>query len=194
MEVGKATEISGIRAVDRYTVRFTLTQPLGHFLALLTMPPAFVLAREEVDKWGADYVSHPVRTGPHLGFNHAQKPFNDVRVRRAFACAILRRQILEAIFNGRGVIARGPIPPGLPGYTATHPPLPHDPSRAKALLAEAGYGTGLEVELLLTPTTANRRIFDVFQASLRGANTELKPCSTRPASCGPVTVAPRQTA
>ncbi len=242
---------------DRHAIQFTLEQPMGHFLALLTMPQAFVLAREEVEKWGADYVSHPVGTGPYvlqewrrqdrivlranpdyfagrpwldgleiriipeastaeaefktgrldvlgvpdatftqwvndakwkpliirgaemnvfyLGFNHRQRPFNDVRVRRAFAYAIPRKQILEAIFNGRGVIAHGPIPPGLPGYSAGIPPLPYDPSRAKALLAEAGLGAGVEAELLLTPTTSNRRIFDVLQASLRGANIELKP-------------------
>lgn len=109
------------------------------------------------------------------GFNHRLKPFNDVRVRRAFAYAIPRKQILESIFTGRRVIAHGPIPPGLPGYSAGIPPLPYDPSKAKALLAEAGYGGGIEAELLLTPTTSNRRIFDVLQASLRGSNIELKP-------------------
>ncbi len=257
MKEGKATEISGIRIPDRYTVRFALDQPLGHFLALLTMPQAFVLPREEVERWGADYVSHPVGTGPfvlqewrrqdrivlranpdyftgrpfldgqeirvipeaataeaefktgrldalgipdatftqwtrdatwrphilrgaemminYLGFNHRQKPFNDVRVRRAFAYAIPRKQILESIFNGRGAIAHGPIPPGLPGYSATIPALPYDPSKAKALLREAGYSEGIEVELLLTPTTGNRRLFDVLQASLRGAGIEVKP-------------------
>jgi peptide/nickel transport system substrate-binding protein/oligopeptide transport system substrate-binding protein len=257
MGAGKATEISGIRAVDTYTVQFNLEQPLGHFLALLTMPQALVLAREEVERWGADYGSHPVGTGPfmlqewrrqdrivlkanpnhfagapylegleiriipeastaeaefktgrldvlgipdatftqwmgdpkwkphimsgaemniyYLAFNHRVKPFNDLRVRRAFAYAIPRKQILEAILNRRGVMAHGPIPPGLPGYSASIPPIPYDPSKAKALLAEAGYGSGLEAEMLLVPTTANRRLFDVLQASLRGANIELKP-------------------
>jgi peptide/nickel transport system substrate-binding protein/oligopeptide transport system substrate-binding protein len=111
----------------------------------------------------------------YLAFNVRHKPFNDVRVRRAVAYAIPRKQILEAIFNGRGVIAHGPIPPGLPGYSANIPPLPTDPSKAKALLREAGYENGIEAELLLTPTTSNRRLFDVLQASLRGAGIELKP-------------------
>lgn len=257
MEEGKAKEISGIRVPDRYTIQFTLEQPLGHFLALLTMPQAFVLPREEVERWGADYVSHPVGSGPfilqewrrqdrlilkanpnyfagrpyldgqeiriipesataeaefktgrldvlgvpdatftqwvndptwkprimkgaemniyYLGFNLKKKPFDDVRVRRAFAYAIPRKQILESIFNGRGAIAHGPIPPGLPGYNAKIPSLPTDPSKAKALLREAGYGDGLEAELLLTPTTDNRRLFDVLQGSLRGVGIELKP-------------------
>ncbi len=257
MMKGETKEISGIRTPDKYTVVITLERPLGHFLSLLTMPQAFILPREEVERWGADYASHPIGTGPftlaewrrqdriilranpnyfagrpyldgqeiriipevstaeaefktgrldvlgvpdatftqwvtdpkwkpnimkgaemniyYLGFNLSLRPFNDVRVRRAFAYAIPRKQILEAIFNGRGVIAHGPIPPGLPGYNAGIASVPYDPSKAKALLREAGYPDGLEAELLLTPTTDNRRLFDVLQASLRGAGVTLKP-------------------
>jgi oligopeptide transport system substrate-binding protein len=104
-----------------------------------------------------------------------KKPFDDVRVRRAVAYAIPRKQILEAILNGQGVIAHGPIPPTLPGYNPKIAALIYDPSKAKALLREAGYGDGFEAELLLTPTTGNRRLFDVLQASLRGVGIELKP-------------------
>lgn len=64
MQDGKASEISGIRAIDRYAVSIALVQPTGHFLALLTMPQAFVMAKEEVERWGPAYVSHPVGTGP----------------------------------------------------------------------------------------------------------------------------------
>lgn len=254
---GQATELSGIRAMGRYQVRFTLLQPVGHFLSLLTMPQAFVLAKEEVERWGDDYASHPVGTGPYIlkewrrqdriileanpnyfagkpylagqeiriipesstaeaefkagrldglgipaatfkewvndprwkpyivkgaemainyfGFNFTRKPFDDIRVRKAFAYAIPRKQILESIFNGAGVIAHGPIPPGLPGYDSTIPPLPYDPSKAKALLAEAGFANGLEAEMLITPTTNNQRLFGIVQAALRGVNINLKP-------------------
>ncbi len=257
MEEGRAKDISGIKVTDPYTIQFTLEQPLGHFLALLTMPQALVLPREEVAKWGDDYGSHPVGSGPfilqewrrqdrlilranpnyfagrpyldgqeiriipesstaeaefktgrldvlsipdatftqwttdptwksrimkgaemnifYLGFNLKKKPFDDVRVRRAVAYAIPRKQILEAILNGQGVIAHGPIPPTLPGYNPKIAALIYDPSKAKALLREAGYGDGFEAELLLTPTTGNRRLFDVLQASLRGVGIELKP-------------------
>ncbi len=254
---GEAKELSGIRTLGPSQVRFTLEQPLGHFLALLTMPQAFVMAKEEVERWGADYVSHPVGTGPfvlkewrrqdriileanpnyfggkpylagqeiriipesstreaefkagrldsmgvptatfqqwvtdpqwkpyitrsaevminYLGFNFKRKPFDDVRVRRAFAYAIPRKQILEQVFNGTGVVAHGPIPPGLPGYNAKIAALPYDPSKAKALLAEAGFANGLDAEMLITPTTNNQRLFGILQAALRGVNINLKP-------------------
>jgi ABC-type transport system substrate-binding protein len=66
-------------------------------------------------------------------------------------------------------------PPSLPGYNAKIAALPYDPAKAKALLREAGYPEGLEVELLLTPTTNNRRLFDVLEASLRGVGITLRP-------------------
>jgi ABC-type transport system substrate-binding protein len=111
----------------------------------------------------------------YLGFNIKKKPFDDVRVRRAIAYAIPRKQILESILNGAGVIAHGPIPPSLQGYNPKIPTLSYDPSKAKALLREAGHENGFEAELLLVPTTGNRRLFDVLQASLRGVGIELKP-------------------
>ena len=43
-------------------------------------------------------------------------PFTDVRVRQAFNYAINKEKLL-ALLNGRGVVARGVLPPGLPGYT-----------------------------------------------------------------------------
>ena len=53
---------------------------------------------------------------------------HDVRVRRAFNYAIDRRKLI-AVMNGRGVVARGVLPPNLPGYdperraaTTTIPP------------------------------------------------------------------------
>ncbi|MGO9264383.1 MAG: ABC transporter substrate-binding protein [Candidatus Binataceae bacterium] len=75
----------------------------------------------------------------YLGMNCRMKPFDDVRVRRAFNYAI-RKPKLTAILNGRGVIAHGVLPPGLPGYDPTIAGYPYDPAKARALLEEAGVG------------------------------------------------------
>ncbi|HZY60093.1 MAG TPA: ABC transporter substrate-binding protein [Candidatus Binataceae bacterium] len=76
-------------------------------------------------------------TTDYLGMNCQMPPFTDVRVRQAFNYAIDKRKLL-ALLNGRGVVARGVLPPGLPGYTPDVAGYPYDPEKARRLLEEAG--------------------------------------------------------
>ena len=71
----------------------------------------------------------------------AYAPFKDVRVRRAVAYAINRPVLVRAIFAGLFTPATGILPPQVPGYHAL-PPIPYDPAKARATLAEAGYPQG----------------------------------------------------
>ena len=61
----KEPEAAGIRALDDYTLEITLTSPFGPFLGLLAMPGAYVVPREEAEKWGKDFSDHPAGTGPY---------------------------------------------------------------------------------------------------------------------------------
>jgi peptide/nickel transport system substrate-binding protein len=72
-------------------------------------------------------------------FNLDRPAFKDARVRRAFAHALNRDFIGEAIWYGYGKPATGPIPPSFPAFYSPDVPLyPYDPKRAIALLDEAG--------------------------------------------------------
>ena len=73
-------------------------------------------------------------------------PFTDVRVRRAFNYAINRHKLI-AMLNGRGVVARGVMPPNLPGYDPDFKGYDYDPAKARALLEEAHLAHGFESEL-----------------------------------------------
>ena len=58
-------EIEGIRAIDRYTVRFTLKEPRPRFDQTLASGDLYgAVAREVVEFYGAEAESHPVGTGP----------------------------------------------------------------------------------------------------------------------------------
>jgi len=54
------TEIAGLQAPDRYTLRIRLTEPDPNFLFYLAMPATGVVAREVAERYGADMGSHPV--------------------------------------------------------------------------------------------------------------------------------------
>ncbi|RPD50382.1 ABC transporter substrate-binding protein [Hymenobacter sediminis] len=51
-------------AVNDSTLRIHLKEPFIPFLGILTMPYAYVVPREAVQKYGKDFREHPVGTGP----------------------------------------------------------------------------------------------------------------------------------
>ena len=59
-------EVEGVKALDRYTLQFTLAEPSPRFhQQLLTDSSAFgVMAREVVEFYGDKIMEHPVGTGP----------------------------------------------------------------------------------------------------------------------------------
>jgi peptide/nickel transport system substrate-binding protein/oligopeptide transport system substrate-binding protein len=76
-----------------------------------------------------------------LGLNPLTKPFDDQRVRRAFAHAIDRDAILAHDPSTR-IPPNGILPPGMPGYTPESKLIPYDPEAAASLLQQAGYPHG----------------------------------------------------
>lgn len=75
----------------------------------------------------------------YIGYNQKVELFKDVRVRRALTMAINRQEIVDFLLYGLGVISTGPFPPQMWYANPDVPPIPYDPARAKALLAEAGW-------------------------------------------------------
>lgn len=75
-----------------------------------------------------------------FGFNLTRPMFQDVRVRRALAMALDKREIIDGVLMGYGRSATGPFPPSSWAFDPTVPEVPFDPGRAKALLAQAGWG------------------------------------------------------
>ncbi len=80
--------------------------------------------------------------------NTSMKPLDDVRVRRAIAHAVNRAEIVK--FVGADVARPNVsvVPVGYLGYTAEVPTYAYDPARAKALLAEAGYPSGIAIRVI----------------------------------------------
>ena len=63
----------------------------------------------------------------------------DVRVRQAMLYAINREQILNELLNGHGEVVDGFLSSASPFFDDSITPVPYDPDKAKALLADAGW-------------------------------------------------------
>jgi peptide/nickel transport system substrate-binding protein/oligopeptide transport system substrate-binding protein len=250
---GKTGSVSGIRVVDDQTLVLRLEKPFGPFLSLLAMVTAYVVPREEVERLGQDFGTHPQGTGPfllrewkhgqdlvlearedyfdgrsklkgivfrvipedltavlefetgrldvllipsaeyrhfttdpawrdlvfgkpglnsyYLGLNCTRPPFNDLRVRQAVNMAIDRRHILNTVFEKRGVLATGPVPPGL--WMNSKSPAPargyaYDPEKAKALISQAG-AAGAVVRIFISADPEVLDIVGVIQNYLAAA-------------------------
>jgi peptide/nickel transport system substrate-binding protein len=94
-----------------------------------------------------------------LDMNVKVPPFDNLKVRQAVAWAIPYRQIMDAALYNRGIGMFG-ADPGTTTFPPTWPtpsPFSTDLAKAKALLAEAGFGDGFETTLS----------FDLSQATTR---------------------------
>ncbi|HEV8617569.1 MAG TPA: ABC transporter substrate-binding protein [Methylomirabilota bacterium] len=60
---GAAPEIAGVRVVDEAMVELRLERPFAPFLHLIAYDAASIVPREEVERRGASFASHPVGTG-----------------------------------------------------------------------------------------------------------------------------------
>ena len=62
---GAATELRGLKIVDRHTVQIRLKEPQGVFLSNLGPSTSFILPRDVVRDRGAAFGQKPVGTGPY---------------------------------------------------------------------------------------------------------------------------------
>jgi oligopeptide transport system substrate-binding protein len=216
--------LEGIKAIDRYTVQITLSEPFSPFISMLGLPHLAVVPQEEVERPGQDFGAAPVGTGPFrfarwtreqeiileanadyyrgrpildrvrfvifpgnalddmirafeggdleessipphqrkklleskkyvvirkpslnlllLGFNLERSPIDRKLVRQAFNYAIDKGQINREIRADRYVVARGILPPGMPGHNPEVVGYDYNPAEAKLLLTLAGYPGG----------------------------------------------------
>lgn len=121
--------------------------------------------------------------GPRVGItyftmNFNIEPFQDVKVRKAVQMAIDRQAILDALYGGRGQVEHGIYPFGLIGFHDGKSKISYDPEAAKALLEEAGYGSGFTMELAADASASDTvtMALEIIKEQLAavGINAEIK--------------------
>ncbi len=141
------------------------------------------------------FVQIPTTSGTYLGLNVKKAPLNDVRVRRAIGHAVNNEEVARIALEGLAVPMHSPIAPTIWGYWdgVRQFAINHDPEKARALLAEAGYRPGaggvmtkdgkpLEFTVWTYARMTNVRIGVVLQSQLRAAGIRMNIEQMEPAT------------
>ena len=107
----------------------------------------------------------------HVYMNIRSGPLADVRVRQAISLAMDRDEFIRTINGGQGGWALAGAFPDTFTQEEVKQIVPHDPQKAKQLLAAAGFGNGLELEF----TYPGNDYGDVFIAEMQLLQAQLKP-------------------
>ena len=255
---GTAKELTGVQAVDDYTLKVQIDRPRAYFLGMVAYPTNFIVNRTAIEKNGGKYndktvsgtgafifeaytpgqqvslkantgywggspkmarIVYPIIKDPSTSYSKyeadgldmtgvdvqrysqdkqankftdqyhvqpvanvtyivmhggKQPVFNNPDVRRAFAMAIDRNEIIRVAFQGVGTRADGMIPPELLNGASQPPAIPYDPAQAKALLAKAGFPDGKNFpSLTLTIQEKSPALSGAAQIMVSELNTNL---------------------
>jgi len=107
-------------------------------------------------------------TFSYLGFNLRDPTTADIRIRRAIAYALDREQCRRYILGERARLASGLLPPEHWAGASSNSKIIHDPTRARELLAAAGYSPQRPLRLIYKTSNdpLRVRIATLFQRQL----------------------------
>lgn len=87
-----------------------------------------------------------------LGFNHDNEALAQLPVRQAINHAIDRQALVESVWGGKGVLIGSMVAPTDPWFEDLSDTYPFDQDKARTLLTEAGYASGLTLRLRVPNT------------------------------------------
>jgi peptide/nickel transport system substrate-binding protein len=130
-------------------------------------------------------VAFPNNETTALRITCTQAPLNDIRVRQAINYTVNRTGIVKALFRGMGEPAAQLIPDGVVGHNPDLALWPHDPDKAKQLVAEAkAAGVPVDTQIRLIGRTAQfpkiTETMEVIQSELAeiGLNAKIEMMDT----------------
>ena len=122
----------------------------GECQLALSAKPQDVLAVQGDSK--IRVLSTPAFMTAFVAINSQHKPFDNVLVRQAVNLAFDKNTYLKTVFDGTATAATLPYPPNTWSYNKSVKPYPQDLTRAKKLLAQAGYPNGFDTTLWVRPS------------------------------------------
>ncbi len=117
----------------------------GEVDLITNVPPDQIKAVREGR--GTQVLTVPSTRTVIFSMNASQPPLSDRRVRQALHYAMDVESIVRNLYAGQGKLMSGMLADTDFGYNPQLKPYPYDPARAKRLLADAGYASGIDVTL-----------------------------------------------
>lgn len=103
-------------------------------------------------------------TDRYIAFNCQKEVFKDKRVRQALNYATDKEAVRVVCYGEKtSDVMDSVVPNTLPGHISDLPQYEYDIEKAKALLTEAGYGDGLEVEFMYLASSTNNMLAELLQ-------------------------------
>jgi oligopeptide transport system substrate-binding protein len=127
-----------------------------------------------------EYIVSPGSCTFYLGFNTVKPPFDNIKVRQAFAQAFDREAWVRDVFQGLALPTQTFIPPGFPGYEASDQ-WAFNPDAAKKTLADAGFADVSKlppIKLTFSSSARNKVRFEWVANQLKqnlGIDAQLDP-------------------
>jgi peptide/nickel transport system substrate-binding protein len=109
-----------------------------------------------------------------LSTNNQRGPFKKLKVRQAIAHALDRKAIIDGAMFGYGTPIGTHFAPHHPAYVDLISTHPYDLTKAKQLLAEAGYPDGFKGVIKLPPPSYARRGGEIVASQLRKIGIDLE--------------------
>jgi peptide/nickel transport system substrate-binding protein len=180
--------------IDRFIYRIipdssTMFQELlSGGVDMMGLTPLQYLRKSETRRINENYrkFRYPANGYTYMGYNLTNPLFSDVKVRQALSYAIDRQSIINGILLGLGEPCTGPFSYVSWAYNPRARRYPHDPDRAKQMLAEEGWKPGVRNGILekdgkqfrftiLTNQGNNERIrtAEIIQQDLKSVGIEV---------------------
>lgn len=161
-----------IRIIPEFTTAVAALES-GVVDAVFDLPP------EQVDKLKHSTVAHvdEVQAGRWQGivWNCTMKPFDDIRVRRAFSKLVDKPALVDISMFGHATPTLTPIPPFHPYFRKDLPIGGADIPAAKKLLAEAGIADGFSLEMYVPGSNPPReRLATAFRETAKQAGIDVQ--------------------
>ena len=107
----------------------------------------------------------------YLAMNTEKKPFDNKLVRQAVNYAINKSDIIKGVYGDLGQPAKNPIPPGMWSYNNDVVDYAYNPTKAKQLLAQAGYPDGFSTTFWAMPVSRpynpnGKKVAEIMQNQL----------------------------
>ncbi len=112
---------------------------------------------------GLKLILAPSEQEQFIGLDFYFTPFQNILVRQALNYAVNKSALISAVYDGYATVATSPVAPYTTGYDNLSLVYNYNVTKAKELLAEAGYPNGFNVTLFSPNTEIPETISGLWQ-------------------------------